>query len=139
MSLVKVGDTVLLEFKTVWFLWEPAWESFRPITSLAWDGQALVLDDRAYCSDPLDPEYGYGDATMHELCTILSQMYPPKTARDGCLPAVGPKEWFFDRFLSLTRCAPRDKASWKRFHKGRYRTPRKAPKTRLTRRVRRQG
>jgi hypothetical protein len=35
MSLVKVGDTILLQFKTVWFLWEPAWESFRPITSLA--------------------------------------------------------------------------------------------------------
>jgi hypothetical protein len=138
MSLVKVGDMVLLDFKSVWFLWEPAWERYRPITALAWDGSSVVLDDRAYCADPLDPLYGYGGDTMLELCTILSQMYPPSTAPVGLLPAVGPKEWFYDRFLSLTRCAPRDRASWKRFHKGRYRTPRKAPKTRLTRRVRRQ-
>jgi hypothetical protein len=139
MSLVKVGDTVLLQFKTLWFLWEPAWERYRPITSLAWDGESLALNDRAYCADPLDPEYGYGTAKMREVCRLLSQSYPPSKAQEGPLPAVGRPEWFFDRYLSLTPCAPRDKASWKRFHKGRYRTPKAAPKTRLTRRVRRQG
>jgi len=135
MSLVKVGDTILLQFKTVWFLWEPAWESFRPITSLAWDGEALTLDDRAYCADPTDPDYGYGTGKMREVCTILTKTFRPKDAQTGLLPAVGPPEWFFDRYLSLTPCAPRDRASWKRFHKGRYRTPKAAPKTRLTRRA----
>jgi hypothetical protein len=134
MSLVKVGDTVLLQFKTVWFLWESAWESFRPITSLAWDGEALVLNDRAYCADPTDPLYGYGTAKMREVCTLLTKSFRPTDARSGLLPAVGPQEWFYDRYLSLTPCAPRDRASWKRFHKGRYRTPKSAPKTRLTRR-----
>jgi hypothetical protein len=136
MSLVKVGDTVLLQFKTVWFLWESAWESFRPITSLAWDGEALVLNDRAYCADPTDPLYGYGTAKMREVCTLLTKSFRPTDARQGLLPAVGPQEWFYDRYLSLTPCAPRDRASWKRFHKGRYRTPKSAPKTRLTRRHR---
>jgi hypothetical protein len=136
MSLVKVGDTVLLQFKTVWFLWEPAWESFRPITSLAWDGEAVVLNDRAYCADPTDPLYGYGTAKMLEVCTLLTKTFRPTDARPGLLPAVGPQEWFYDRYLSLTPCAPRDRTSWKRFHKGRYRTPKAAPKTRLTRRHR---
>lgn len=136
MSLIKVGDTVLLQFKTVWFLWEPAWERFRPITSLAWDGQTLVLNDRAYCADPLDPHYGYGTAKMREVSDLLTKTYRPSKAETSTLPAVGPQEWFYDRFLSLTPCAPRDRASWKRFHKGKYRTPKAAPKSRLTRRRR---
>jgi len=137
MSLVKVGDMVLLRLKTAWFLWEPAWESWRPVTAVAWDGTGLTLDDRAYCADPLDPLYGYGSAKMKQLCDILTQTYTASEAKPGPLPAVGRQEWFYDRFLSLTPCAPRDKASWKRFHKGRYRTPRSAPKTRLTLRTRR--
>lgn len=137
MSLVKVGDSVLLRLKTAWFLWEPAWESWRPIDALAWNGEHIELQDRTYCADPLDPLYGYGSAKMQELCRILTDVYPASEAKPGPLPAVGPQEWFYDRFLSLTRCAPRDKASWKRFHKGRYRTPRNAPKTRLTLRTRR--
>ena len=137
MSLVKVGDMVVLRLKTAWFLWEPAWESWRPVSSIAWDGDSLQIDDRAYCADPMDPLYGYGSAKMRELCSILTDTYPAAEAQPGLLPAIGPREWFYDRFLSLTRCAPRDKASWKRFHKGRYRTPRTAPKTRLTLKVRR--
>lgn len=136
MSLTRVGDLILLEVKSSWFLWEPAWESFRPITSLAWDGETIVLDDRAYCADPLDPLYGYGTPAMRDLCAALTKRLSPTTARPGRLPAVGPAEWFYDRFVSLTPCAPRDKASWKRLHKGRYWTPTSAPKTRLTRRHR---
>lgn len=132
MSLVKVGDRVLLRLKTAWFLWEPAWESWRPVTAVAWDGDQVSVDDRVYCTDPLDPLYGYGSAKMQDLCAILTETYSATEAETGPLPAVGPQEWFYDRFLSLTRCAPRDRASWKRFHKGRYRTPREAPKTRLT-------
>lgn len=136
MSCVKVGDAVYLQVKTAWFLWEPAWESWRPITSVSWDGERVVLDDRAYCSDPTDPLYGYGSTTMQELCAALTKTYSPTSAVSGPLPAIGAQEWFIDRFLSLTPCAPRDKASWKRFHKGKYRTPKSAPKTRLTRRRR---
>ena len=137
MSLVKVGDTVALQVKSLWFLWEPAWDCFRPVTSLAWDGARIVVDDRAYCADPTDPEYGYGSAKLRELCVLLTKTYPPAGAQPTSLPAIGPTpEWFYDRFLCLTPCAPRDKASWKRFHKGRYRSPRSAPKTRLTRRRR---
>jgi hypothetical protein len=136
MSLVKVGDAVYLQVKSAWFLWEPAWESWRPITSVSWDGERVVLDDRAYCSDPTDPLYGYGSPKMQELCAALTKTYSPTNAVSGSLPAIGAQEWFFDRALSLTPCAPRDKASWKRFHKGKYRTPRRAPKTRLTRRQR---
>lgn len=136
MSLTRVGDMVLLQVKSAWFLWEPAWESFRPVTSIAWDGERVVLDDRAYCSDPLDPLYGYGTPEMREACAVLTKTFALKDGPSASLPAVGRSEWFYDRFLSLTPCAPRDRASWRRFHKGRYRTPTSAPKSRLTRRRR---
>jgi len=137
MSLVRIGDTVLLSYKGIWCVWEPAWEQYRPITSLAWDGDRIVLDDRAFCRDPTDSLYGYGDPRRKDLCRLLTQMYPPASAQPGPLPAAGSTpEWFYDRYLCLTPCAPRDRASWKRFHKGKYRTPRTAPKTRLTRRQR---
>ena len=45
-------------------------------------------------------------------------------------------EWFFDRRVSLTPCAPRDHASWKRMVKNNARTCRKAPKgSKYTRRA----
>ena len=135
MSVVKVGETVYLEVKSAWFVWESAWDSYRPVTSVAWDGTRVVTDDRAYCADPTDPLYGYGSAKMQELCTLLTKTYPPSLARPSILPAIGQPEWLYDRFVAMTPCAPRDKASWKRLHKGRYRSPRSAPKTRLTRRV----
>lgn len=136
MSVTRVGDILLLQVKSAGFIWEPAWDTWRPVTAVAWDGDRVVVDDRAYCSDPTDPLYGYGSPQMRDACALLAKTYSPASATSGTLPAVGPAEWFYDRFLSLTSCAPRDKASWKRFHKGRYRTPRKAPKTRLTRRQR---
>ena len=135
MSVLKVGETVYLDVKSSWFIWESAWDSYRPVTSVAWDGTRVVTDDRAYCADPTDPLYGYGSVKMQELCTLLTKTYPPSLARPSSLPAIGPPEWLYDRFLCLTPCAPRDRASWKRFHKGRYRSPRAAPKPRLTRRV----
>jgi hypothetical protein len=137
MSLAKVGDTITLQVKSATFVWEPAWDCFRPVTSVAWTGERILIDDRAYCADPTDPDYGYGSPAMRELCTLLTKRYAPSSAPSTSLPPLGPSpEWFYDRFLCLTPCAPRDKASWKRFHKGRYRSPRSAPKTRLTRRAR---
>lgn len=137
MSLTRVGDTVYLQVKTAGFVWEPAWDCYRPITAVAWDGERFGIDDRAYCADPTDPLYGYGTPAMRELCIGLTKTYPPSSAHPGPLPGIGPLEWLFDRYVSLSPCAPRDKASWKRLHKGKYRTPRTAPKTRLTRKVRR--
>jgi hypothetical protein len=136
MSVLKVGEAVYLDLKSTWFVWESAWDCYRPVTSVAWDGTRVVTDDRAYCADPTDPLYGYGSVKMQELCTLLSTRYPPSMARPSSLPAIGQPTWLYDRFVCLTPCAPRDKASWKRFHKGRYRSPRSAPKTRLTRRAR---
>ena len=132
--LYEFNETLVLEYKGWWFLWEPAWDSFRPIDNIQWNGSKFVIDDKLYCSDPTDPLYGYKTSSMKQVCELLTEQR--KETPVQALPLKNP-EWFFDRRVSLTACAPRDIASWKRMVKGKHRTCRKAPKgNKFTRRYR---
>jgi hypothetical protein len=136
MSITKYGDTIFLNSKQHWFVWEPSWEMFRPITSFAWTGTDYEIVDRAYCADPMDPLYGFGTPQMKHVCDVLTATYASRldTAVPITTPSVGPSEWMFDRTVSLTPCAPRDRDSWKRMTRGRTRTLRHAPRNNRTRR-----
>lgn len=137
MNLQTIAGHTVLEYKHYWFIWEPAWECFRPIDSFAWNGTQYWIDDRAYCSDPLSPLYGYGTPQMKQLCDALSEAVGPRIgmAMPRPSPCIGDSEWFFDRMISLTPCAPRDHASWKAMSRGRHRTLRKGSRNKLTRRT----
>ena len=138
MSLLRYQDTTFLEYKTNWFVWEPSWESFRPITSVEWNGTSFVLNDTLYCSDPMDPLYGYGTSTMKHVCDALSSKYASQisNAKQIQTPAIGPLTWMYDRFVSVSPCAPQDRASWKRIHRGNHKTLHKPLSLKFTRRVR---
>lgn len=137
MSLYTYQNLVFLDYKSNWFLWEPAWHAFRPLSAVSWTGTNFFFDDRIYCADPTDPLYGYGSAQMKQVCDLLTQKYEPTptTVHPMKTPAIGQPEWFYDRFVSFTPCAQRDIPSWKRLVKGRHDTLRKAPRNKLTRRV----
>ena len=79
MSLFEYGDALFLEAHNLWFVWESAWESFRPVTSVYWDGYTFVLDDRAFCADPSDELYGYGTPAMKELCQRMNALPATET------------------------------------------------------------
>jgi hypothetical protein len=127
-------DRLVLEYRGWWFLWEPAWDSFRPVDGIAWDGTRIVVDDRAYCSDPTDPHYGYGSALMKELCDLLADSRHDLPTEALWIP-IGSPEWFFDRPVTLTPCAPRDHPSWKRLTQGHHRTCRVRRSRKFTRRA----
>lgn len=132
--LYAFRDKLIYEYKQWWFLWEPAWESLRPIQGIAWDGTTFRIQDDAFCSDPTSPLYGYGSPQMRQLCELLSENVP-----DPVNVSTVPfgNEWFRDRFVALTSCAPRDTMSWKRMVQNKARTCRKAPRgKKLTRRIR---
>ncbi len=131
--LYDFNDQLILEHKGWWFLWETAWDSFRPINSVQWDGTRFVYDDREYCLDPMDPLYGYGSEVMKDLCNLLADSRHELPEEVDCL-RIGTPEWFFDRPLALTPCAPRDHASWKRMAKGNHRTCRTHRGRKFTRR-----
>ncbi len=137
MSLYRYQPLVFLDYKSNWFLWEPAWNKFRPITSFSWTGTEFFLDDRQYCTDPSDLFYGYGSEQMKQVCDLLTKKFEPnlQTAVDMKTPVIGTREWFHDRFVSFTPCAPKDIQSWKRLSRGRHDTLRRAPRNKLTRRV----
>ncbi len=128
------NDQLILEHKGWWFLWENAWDSFRPINGVKWDGTRFIYDDREYCSDPTDPLYGYGSQVMKDLCDLLADSRHEIPEETDCLRS-GTLEWFYDRPLSLTACAPRDMSSWKRMSKGIHRTCRRHRGRKFTRRV----
>lgn len=133
--LYEFRDKVFLEYKKWWFVWEPAWEQFRPIEDVVWDGTTFRVQDITYCTDPTDPLYGYGSEQMKDICEILSKKFTETPVKVSTLP-IG-TEWFRDRFVSLTRCASRDGLSWKRMVQNKGRTCRKAPRgKKLTRRIR---
>lgn len=125
--LYEFNDLLLLDHRGWWFVWETAWDSFRPIDGLAWDGTRFVLDDRRYCADPTDPLYGYGSDVMKDLCELLGDARHDLPVEADWVP-LGTPEWFVDRPAVLTPCAPRDRVSWKRMAQDHQRTCRKAPK-----------
>ena len=138
MSLVQFQDHIYLGYKSNWFVWEPAWESFRPIHSVAWNGTRFQIDDRGYCDDLTSELYGYGSPQMKQVCDHLAEAFEPrfKEAIPVSSPEIGPLTWFFDRRVSLSSCAERDKASWKRMCRGRRKTCRKGNAEKFTRRKR---
>lgn len=140
MSLTKFQDHIFLEYKRFMFVYEPSWDCFRPIEGVAWTGTEWQIQDRRYCKDPFDSYYGFGSRDMKEACeTLTTRLYDPEKARVVEYPALGNNlEWFRDRRVMLTPCAPRDPVSWKRLHRGRIHTG-KAPVRlghRFTRRAR---
>ena len=133
--LYAFRDKTFLEYKQFWFVWEPAWEAFRPIQDVKWNGTTFHVQDDTYCADPTSSVYGYGSPEMAQLCELLKDKYDENAIKVSTLP-IG-TEWLRDRFVSLTPCAGRDVKSWKRMVQNKGRTCRKAPRgKKLTRRIR---
>jgi hypothetical protein len=137
MGLYEFRDNTFLEYKGYWFVWEAAWDAFRPIQNVVWTGSSFRIVDTQFCSDPTDELYGYGSESMLKLCELLRDTRTRPATPVESLP-IGVKEWFRDRFVAMDTCAPRTSASWKKLVQGRGRTCRKAPRgKKFTRRNRR--
>ena len=138
MALYRYHDTTYLVYKQLPFLWDLEWEMFRPVHSIQWDGTTFAIDDRMYCLDPTNAYYGFGNAAMKEACDLLTRTYASRihSATRLRAPMLGQPEWWLDRMISISPCAPRDRTSWKRMHKGKYFTLRRGPRNKFTRRNR---
>ena len=124
--LGSLGEYSVLVFPSQSFVWESSWGGFRPITRIAWNGSSHIVDDKEYCQDMTSDVYGYGSDKMKILCDALTTKYM-KTVPVGTSLYGGNTEWLYDRFVSLTPCAPRTKESWRRLCNGQRRTCRNPP------------
>lgn len=138
MSLSQYGDSVFLNYKQNYFLWEPAWEGFRPVDAVQWTGTSFQIDDSAYTQDITDPLYGYGSESLKKVCDVLTETYGPSVPSAPVIetPEIGPLTWFRDRHVSLTPCTPIDLPSWKRLVRRGRRTCRRGPRNKFTKRNR---
>jgi hypothetical protein len=118
MELVRFRETVYGRLQGTLFLWEPTWDSFRPIRGYLWNGTTFVHESDF--ADIWDPYYGYGSSDMKRLCKKLSESVDLNSAQDiqsldhfwtWCRT---PTEWFRDRRCAFTACASKDAFSWKR-------------------------
>jgi len=132
--LVRYQDRVFLQDGGQWFLWESALSMFRPIDGFAWNGTAWVVDDRAYCNDPLSKTYCFG--TLSGRCAELTKMHGNRveTAPTAVYISIGSPVWFRDRLVNFTHAAPRDVPSWKKLVNGRARTCKRRSANKFTKR-----
>jgi hypothetical protein len=138
MELIKFKGTIYGKVKTQFFVWEPSWESFRPIEKIAWNGKAIVAVDGIYKDDIFDPFYGYGSAEMKHLCKVLTENTDLGVSESDTMPWIA-GEWWRDRQCSFANeCTSRTPASWNRYIKymnSKSKTLRNHRETRATKRL----
>jgi hypothetical protein len=132
--LVRYQDRVFLQDGGQWYLWDSALSMFRPIDGFAWSGTAWVVDDRAYCKDPLSKTYCFG--SMGARCTELTAMYADRieTVPTASYLSIGTPVWFRDRLVNFTHAASHDVPSWKKLVNGRARTCKRRSANKFTKR-----
>jgi hypothetical protein len=121
------------------YVFEATWDSFRPITKVEWNGKKFAIDDATFKQDLFDQYYGFGSDEMKIRCKALTE----NTELNG--PELDPlsfwkwcgtsTEWFRDRQCVLSPC---DNHDWKKYiitTASRPRTLRRAPSSRITRRL----
>ena len=146
MDLRTFQDRIYGKYQNQLFVFEPSWDSFRPIEHVAWDGKKYVILDQKFKQDLFDQSYGYGSLEMKETCRKISQ----DTELDGIKEIkdsielwkwCGEKElkWWNDRpCLFASPCVKKDTQGWRtylKYENVRAKTLRQHIRGRLTRRL----
>jgi hypothetical protein len=132
--MFRFQDRVFLQRDAQWYVWEPTWDSMRPIDGFAWTGRRYEIQDTSFTTDPFSETFGYGSLkqTAHALSDeCLDHVESAPAVPFAC---IGTPVWAGDRFLVTT--AP---DTWRAHHAAfnlRRRTLRSAPRgKRVTKRV----
>ena len=137
MELLNFKGILYGKLKTQFFVWDSAWELFRPIEKIVWDGNKIIFIDKKFKEDIFSPYYGFGSAEMKKLCRELSDTTEIHIAESDSLPWLE-SEWWRDRKCTFSPCASRDTQSWIRYLRytnSKNRTLRKHLDNRATKRL----
>jgi hypothetical protein len=137
MELINFKGTLYGKLESQLFVWEAAWDSFRPIESIGWNGKEIIGVDTKYKQDIFDPYYGYGSLEMKQLCRRLTDITELDVPESGNISWLKGEFWR-DRNCSFAfECSSRSIESWKKYigyMNSRAKTLRKIPGNRITRR-----
>jgi len=129
------------------FVFEPTWDSFRPISNIGWDGKKYAPSDSEYTSNVFCPHYGFASLEEKKICSDMVESTNLDNVSE-ILDAVEfwrwaglqqKTEWFRDRpCVFLTPCSPRNWKQYLLYEQSRPRTVRRPPRgSRTTRRSKR--
>lgn len=129
--LIRFRGHIFGQDGSQWYVWEPRWDSMRPIDGYSWDGRRYVMQDSAYLGDPFAPNFGFG-SRMEDAVRVtqkwadqLDSVPESKDAVIGNAPV-----WWKDGWVSLTNMEV-SPSTWKQRHqylKTRPRTCRNPPR-----------
>lgn len=146
MELCEFHSRIYGKYDNQLFVFEPTWDSFRPIEKVGWDGSRYVAVDFKYKQDLFDEYYGYSNLEMKLLCKKLlreTELSNAKLITESNLFWKWCEEsdglWWNDRTCIFSSpCIPRDSNEWKKYlHylNVKSKTLRRAIRSRMTRRL----
>ena len=124
------------------FVFEPTWDSFRPIKKVGWDGKKFSTDEH-FKSNLFSAHYGFESLEQKELCRQLTES-TELNAKEIKDPAefwkwagTNTASWFRDRpCVFLTDCSPKSWHEYVKYLGSKGKTlRRRIPSGRVTRRL----
>jgi hypothetical protein len=123
MELCEFHDKIYGKYSGQLYVFEPIWDSFRPIKSVAWDGSKFSENDSLFKTDLFGDDYGYGTIEQKAICRRLMQETELENAPEIKDPIqfwkwTGQTEakWWKDRAVVFSnQCVPRDTKSWRKY------------------------
>jgi len=115
MELLNFKGKLYGKLESQLFVWEAAWDSFRPLERIGWNGKEIIGVDTKYKQDIFDPYYGFGSPEMKQLCRRLTDITELNIPESQTMPWVK-GEWWRDRECSFAfECSSKSVQSWKRY------------------------
>ena len=107
MELIHFKGTLYGKLESQLFVWEAAWDSFRPIEKLGWNGKEIIGVDTKYKKDIFDAYYGFGSPEMKQLCRKLTDTTELNVPEAQSIPWIKGEFWR-DRQCSFAfECSPK--------------------------------
>ena len=136
--MFRFKGRVFVQVETQWFVWEPVWDSMRPIDGFVWTGTRYEIVDTTFTKDPFSETFGYGTQEIKDYCEKLTEhmLDSIESAPVVQTAEVGDPVWFRDRYAVVSDMSA---DSWRRHAKAtgqRCRSARREPRgKRVTKRV----
>ena len=119
MDLISFHERLYGKYQGKLYLYEPTWDSFRPISGIAWNGKTFVPIE-VHKTNLFSDTYGYGSYDEKELCKRLLEQTELSEFRELKEPIAiwrwyGEKNisWWKDRPCVFLPCVAKDNESWK--------------------------
>jgi len=143
MELCTFHDRIYGKYESELYVFEPTWDSFRPIEKVGWDGKQYKIVDAKFKKDIFSEFYGYDSPTQKKLCSLLIEETELEHANEIVDSVTFWKwcgeveaKWFGDRpCVFASPCIEKDWVKYLRYLNIRAKTARQYPKTRSTKRL----